>query len=453
MKDKRQYAVAFYGVKFLYENTKLAPSYPLVFVKRLFLQPMRILYSIFIQLFGSLLPILGVFSEKLKAFYQVRKNVFFDLEDKISSNERIIWVHAASLGEYEQGVPVMEALKKEFPEHKLLLTFFSPSGYTQKKNNPIAEYTTYLPLDTSKNARRFINMIKPEMAFFIKYEFWPNYLNELDRKSVKTYLISGVFRRKQPFFKWYGTWMKQSLHAFDHFFVQDQKSVDLVKTLGFQNVSLSGDTRFDRVSKQLELDNNLQVVKEFKDGMPLLVCGSTWPEDENLLLDFINNHASKNVKILVAPHQIQEDKIDQFMAKIGSKVSKFSQYKANELAELDVFILDTIGMLGRAYSYADVAYVGGAAGKTGMHNILEPATFGIPIISGTNINNFPEAGQLRRLAGLFTVETPEETSEILIKLFDDIAFRQNAGMIAGHFVQQQTGAAQTILRYLREQCA
>ncbi|WP_031427155.1 3-deoxy-D-manno-octulosonic acid transferase [Flavimarina sp. Hel_I_48] len=411
---------------------------------------MHTLYSIFIQLFDSLLPLLGVFSEKLKTFYTVRKDVFDTLEGQISQNERIIWVHAASLGEYEQGVPVMEALKKQFPQHKLLLTFFSPSGYTQKKNNPISDFTTYLPLDTSTNAKRFVNIVKPEMAFFIKYEFWPNYLNELDRKSVKTYLISAVFRRKQLFFKWYGTWMKKSLHAFDHFFVQDQKSIDLVKTLGFQNVSLSGDTRFDRVSKQLEMDNSLQVVEAFKNGMPLLVCGSTWPEDELLLLDYINKHAAQKVKILVAPHQIQEGKIDQFMAKIGSKVAKYSQHNPENLADTDVFILDTIGMLGRAYSYADVAYVGGAAGKTGMHNILEPATFGIPILTGTQIDKFPEAEQLRRIAGLFTVESPEETTEILKKLFADISFRQNAGMIAGHYVQQQTGATQIILNYLEK---
>ncbi|HEA29433.1 MAG TPA: 3-deoxy-D-manno-octulosonic acid transferase [Leeuwenhoekiella sp.] len=411
---------------------------------------MRVLYSILIRFFGRMLPVLGFFSQKLKTFYEGRRSVFETLERELSTADKIIWMHAASLGEYEQGVPVMEALKKQFPEHKILLTFFSPSGYIQKKNNTLAAHTVYLPLDTPKNARRFINLIRPEMAFFIKYEFWPNYLHELRKKSVKTYLISGVFRQKQPFFKWYGRWMTESLRAFDHFFVQDQKSLELVNSLGFNNISLSGDTRFDRVSKQLEMDNRLEVVEKFKNGKPLLVCGSTWQEDEALLLDFINTDAPGKVKVLLAPHQINNQKIDQLMAKIGSKTVKFSQRDDADLATSDVFILDTIGMLGCAYSYADVAYVGGAAGKTGMHNILEPATFGLPILTGTNIQKFPEAEQLRRLAGLFTLENPEESTQMLKKLFDNTDFRKKTGMICGHFVQSQTGATRMIMNYLTE---
>ena len=371
------------------------------------------------------------------------------LEHELSVSDRIIWVHAASLGEYEQGVPVMEALKKQFPEHKILLTFFSPSGYIQKKNNTLSTFTTYLPLDTAKNAKRFVYTIKPEMAFFVKYEFWPNYLKELHKKQVKTYLISGVFRQKQPFFKWYGRWMTESLRTFDHFFVQNQESMELIKSLGFDNASLSGDTRFDRVSKQLEMDNSLKVVEFFRNNQPLLVCGSTWPEDEDLLLDFIMNYAPGKVKILIAPHQINAEKIDQFIAKIGLKSAKFSQHDIADLAEKDVFIIDTIGLLGRAYSYADVAYVGGAAGTTGMHNILEPATFGIPILTGSNIDKFPEAQQLRRLAGLYTVSTDKETSQMLKKLFENANFRKKTGMICGHFVQGQTGATAMIINYLK----
>lgn len=410
---------------------------------------MRILYSILIRFFGSLLPIIGFFSQKLKTFHDSRVSVFDTLEDELSINDRIIWLHAASLGEYEQGVPVMEALKTAFPEHKLLLTFFSPSGYNQKKNNTLAAFTMYLPLDTPENAKRFVNKIKPEMAFFIKYEFWPNYLRELRQKSVKTYLISGVFRRKQPFFKWYGQWMTESLRTFDHFFVQDQNSMQLIKSLGFDNVSLSGDTRFDRVSKQLEMDNSLKVIETFKNNMPLLVCGSTWPEDEVLLLDFITNYAPGKIKVVIAPHQINEQKIDQFIAKIGLKTVKFSQYEAVNLMQQDVFILDTIGMLGRAYSYADVAYIGGAAGATGMHNILEPATFGIPILTGKNIDKFPEAQQLHRLAGLYTLATAKETSKMLKKMFEDANFRKKTGMICGHFVQSQTGATAMIINHLK----
>lgn len=412
---------------------------------------MRILYSILIRFFGSLLPVLGILSRKLKTFYKVRVSIFDMLEREFSVDDKIIWVHAASLGEYEQGVPVIEAFKKQFPEHKILLTFFSPSGYTQKKNNILSAYTTYLPLDTPENAKRFINKVNPEMAFFIKYEFWPNYLKELHKKSIKTYLISGVFRQKQPFFKWYGRWMTESLRTFDHFFVQDQKSMELVQSLGFNNVSVSGDTRFDRVSKQLEMDNSLEVVESFKNNQPLLVCGSTWPEDEVLLLDFITNYAPGKVKVLIAPHQINAQKIDQFIAKIGLKSAKFSQKNDVNLTKIDVFILDTIGLLGRAYSYADVAYVGGAAGTTGMHNILEPATFGIPILTGKNIDKFPEAQQLRRLAGLYTVTSIGETSELLKKLFEDSNFQKKTGMICGHFVQGQTGTTAMIMNYLKNE--
>ena len=410
---------------------------------------MHSVYSFLIALFNRLLPVIGTFSPKLKEFKRLRRTVFDELKEKLEPKISYIWFHAASLGEYEQGVPVMEAVKKEFPHHKLLLTFFSPSGYNSKKNNPLAAITVYLPLDTHKNTRDFINLVKPKMAFFIKYEFWPNYLFQLEKAGIETYLISGVFRGSQPFFKFYGKWMVNALHTFDHFFVQDPKSKSLAHELGFDNVTLSGDTRYDRVNKQLSLDNGVPLIAKFKNEKPLLICGSTWPEDEDLLLEFINNHAQQKVKIVIAPHEINTEKIEALRNKITQKTQLFTDAVSETIAEASVLILNTIGFLGRAYSYADVAYVGGAVGDTGLHNILEPATFSLPIITGTKLDKFPEAQQLRNLAGLFTVSTSRQLTELLLKCFDHQDFRKKTGMISGHFIQQNTGGTAVIMRYLK----
>ncbi len=391
---------------------------------------------------------MGIFSPKLKEFSDVRRSVFEEMQQKILSADRIIWFHAASLGEYEQGVPVMQAVKEMYPSHKIVLTFFSPSGYNQKKKNPFADITVYLPLDTAKNAKLFIEIAKPELVFFIKYEFWPNYLFRLKKAKIPTYLISGVFRESQPFFKFYGKWMIYALDTFDHFFVQDENSKNLATTLGFNKVTVSGDTRYDRVNRQLSLNNDVPFIEIFKDGKPLLICGSTWTEDETLLLDFINNAAAPNVKVIIAPHQINSEKTDALRAKITSKTHLFTQADSRQIAEANVLILNTIGILSRAYSYADVAYVGGAVGNTGLHNILEPATFGLPILTGDNLDKFPEAQQLRKLAGLFTISSEKELTDLLLKFFENPDFRRKTGIISGHFIQDNVGATQKIINYL-----
>ncbi|WP_416445112.1 3-deoxy-D-manno-octulosonic acid transferase [Leeuwenhoekiella sp. A16] len=408
------------------------------------------LYSLLIALVNFLLPIIALFSSKMKQFSSGRKGVLAQLKTKIKDTDHVIWFHAASLGEYEQGVPVMEEVRKLYPTHKILLSFFSPSGYTIKKDTPLADVVVYLPLDTERAAKEFIKLVHPEIALFIKYEFWPNYLNALKKSGAKTVLISGVFRSNQPFFKWSGRWMLKSFEAFDHFFVQNETSYELAKSLGYNNVTVSGDTRFDRVSAQLEQNNKVDFIEEFVDSKPCLVCGSTWPEDEDLLLDFLNNYvANSAVKVIIAPHQINEEKITSFVEKLKVKAVKFSKKEGENLALFPVFILDTVGFLGRVYQYADVAYIGGAAGTTGLHNILEPATFGLPIITGTNISKFPEAVRLRQLAGLYTVNSAEEANDLLVKFFENKDFREKAGMISGHFVQNNTGATRIITKYLQ----
>ncbi|PHQ29948.1 3-deoxy-D-manno-octulosonic acid transferase [Leeuwenhoekiella nanhaiensis] len=409
---------------------------------------MRQLYSFFIQVFEWLLPVLGFFSAKLKEFRQVRQGVFSRLKSDLNPGDQVIWVHAASLGEYEQAVPVLEELRKNYPTAKIVLTFFSPSGYTIRKNTPLADVVTYLPLDTPVNARKFVKLVNPKLVLFVKYEFWPNFLEELKTHDVHTLLISGIFRESQPFFKWYGSWMKQSLNTFRHFFLQNKESLKALKKMGFTNASVSGDTRFDRVSRQRTYDNSLQFIEDFKQDQLLLVCGSTWPEDEKLLIDFIN---STSIKVVVAPHKIDAEQIADFIKQLKRKSVNYSDYKQKDLPEAEVLILNHVGLLTKVYAYADIAYVGGAAGTTGLHNILEPATFGIPIITGTHIDKFPEAQDLRRLAGLFTVSDATETETLLNKLVSEEDFRNQTGMIAGHFISSQTGATQEIMNYLNSQ--
>ena len=409
---------------------------------------MQLLYDISVWLVNFLLPLTKYFSPKMKKFVDGRKDTFPILNSKLKREDSVIWFHMASLGEFEQGLPIIEVVKKLFPNHKILVSFFSPSGFEIKKNSPVADAVVYLPLDTKKNVRWFLDTAHPELVIFIKYEFWPNYLNELKSRNITSLLVSGGFRENQVFFKSYGNWMKKSLETFDHFFVQNQISKDLLNSIGFQNVTVSGDTRFDRVANQLKQDNGLDFIEAFKDDKLCVVVGSTWPEDEALLKDFINQ-AANETKFIIAPHNIKSDQIKSFKERLNKKTILYSEKEGKNLVNYQVFIIDTIGLLSKVYSYADIAYVGGAAGNTGLHNILEPATFGIPIITGNNFDKFPEAKQLQELAGLYPVATREELSEILSKLLTEVDFRVKTGEIAGHFIKNNTGATRIIERYLK----
>lgn len=409
---------------------------------------MQFLYNILVNVSERLLPLSGLFSEKMKLFVHGRKAVFAQLENLVSPEDEVIWIHAASLGEYEQAVPIIEEIKKVSPQKKILVTFFSPSGYEVKKGSSLADITTYLPLDTPANAKKFLDLVNPEWALFIKYEFWPNYLAELKKREIKTLLVSGAFRRDQLFFKPYGKWMRPYLETFEYFFVQNESSRELLHQIGFKNVTISGDTRFDRVSRQLEQDNNIEFISRFKDDKLCVVCGSTWPEDEELLVDFINK-SPREVKFIIAPHALKPAKIKELSNQLEVSTVTYSDMEGKNLQDYKVFIIDTIGLLTRMYSYAEIAYVGGAAGKTGLHNILEPATFGIPIIIGKNFSRFPEAIDLQKLGGLFSVETKHELEQILQKLIADPDMREKTGMISGHFINSHTGATGKIIQYIR----
>jgi len=383
----------------------------------------------------------------MKLFVDGRKHVFHILKENISEKDQVIWMHAASLGEYEQGVPILEALKTKFPVHKILVTFFSPSGYEVKKTSELADVITYLPLDTKRNAKRFVELAHPGLSLFIKYEVWPNYLKILNQNNIPTLLISGNFRKDQIFFRSQANFMKNALHKFDHLFVQNRASKELLEVNGFKNVSISGDTRFDRVSNQLELDNHLAFVEEFKNDKLCIVGGSTWPEDENILLEYINK-ATKDVKFIIAPHEIKKSKIENFQSRIHKSSVLFSEKQGKELKDYDILIIDTVGLLTKIYAYADIAFVGGASGNTGLHNILEPAAFGIPVIIGNNYQNFPEAKMLQQKDGLFSVDDASECSIILHKLVSKDAYRYEIGKNAKNFIENNRGATDKITSYI-----
>lgn len=411
-------------------------------------QALQFLYNFLIKTAEKILPVSGIFSDKMKLFIEGRKNLFHELQQKIAPSDRTIWFHAASLGEYEQAVPVIEEVKNLFPELKVVVTFYSPSGYEIKKHSKMADVIAYMPLDTPKNVRRFLDLVHPEMALFIKYEFWPNFLKELQVRAIPTFLVSGVFRKDQMFFKNYGKWMRPYLRTFDHFFVQNDSSKKLLSSIGFKNVTLSGDTRFDRVTRQLSQDNHLDFIETFKNGKFCVVAGSTWPEDEALMTKFINE-APQEIKFIIAPHTIKPERIKKLKQALTVRTVLFSDKENKDLSQFQVFIIDTIGLLGRIYSYADVAYVGGAAGETGLHNILEPATFGVPVIIGKNFEKFPEAFELQDKGGLFPVPDKEKFSEVLSHLINDEDFRIKTSRLSANYIKINTGATQSIINYLK----
>ena len=413
---------------------------------------MLFLYNLIIYLASQVLKLLALFSPKIKLFINGRKDVFSILNNKILSNDKTIWFHAASLGEYEQGLPVIEKIKIQYPNHKIVVTFFSPSGYEVRKNNSVADATVYLPLDTKSNAQKFIKAINPEMVFFIKYEYWPNYLNELKKLHVKTYLISGIFRANQAFFKWYGSFYRNALTTFDYFFVQNDSSKKLLQSIGFTNVKVSGDTRFDRVVSILERDNSLDFIEQFKRDssnveMTMIVIGSSWEKDEKLLVNYINN-SSENIKFIITPHYIKAEQIINLKSQITKSTILFSEKDTVELSNYTVFIIDTIGILTKIYSYADIAYVGGGFGNPGVHNILEPATFGIPIVIGPNYSHFAEATALVHQEGCIAISNQNELNTALNLLINNDDVRHEKGHICETFVQMNKGATDVILKHI-----
>lgn len=401
---------------------------------------MKFLYNIFIKSFYVLLPILGVFFKRLKIFYQDRKHTSAELDSFLQQNQKpVIWIHVASLGEYEQVVPVLQKLKSMYSNYTYLISFFSDSGYRHKKNKSVADFETYIPLDTPKQAKYFVNRLNPKLAIFVKYDIWPNFLLELQHKNIKTFLIAARFRPEQIYFKYYGGFFRKAVTSFAHIFIQDQTSGHLLNSIGFTNWTLSGDTRYDRVALQLEQDNALAFMDNFVQNEQCMVCGSTWPEDERVLIPLINKQ-SVNLKYIVAPHQIDAEAIDEFILQIDKPAIRYSKISGNDLSGYELLVIDNIGLLTKIYAYATIAYIGGAMGQTGLHNILEPATFGIPVIIGPNHKNFPEAAALKEFGGLKVVSNTEELILSVENLLHDENLMNTMSEASQKFIKNQKGA-------------
>ena len=407
------------------------------------------LYNILTHLTQHLLKGIGLFNHKIKLGVDGRAQTFSTLISALSPKDNTIWFHCASLGEYEQGLPVFEEIKKTYRDHKIVLSFFSPSGYEVKKDSSIADVVIYLPLDTKSNAKRFLDIVNPDLSIFVKYEIWPNYLNTLKNRKKRALLISALFRKDQLYFKGHGKWMLNALKAFEHIFVQDDNSLSLLNAFEYHNVTRSGDTRFDRVSNQLNIDNDLTFLNTFKQDATCVVVGSSWPEDEKLLVPFINKSTTKNVKYVIAPHNIKEQQIVNLMNAFEKKAVRYSQMDGADLKTFDVLIIDTIGLLSKIYSYSNIAYVGGAVGNTGLHNTLEPAVFGVPILIGNNYSKFPEANAMIENKGMFSISTQEELDERLNFLLNNEQERRNAGNQNLAYIEKNKGAVIQIMNFIR----
>lgn len=406
---------------------------------------MRYFYTLLMKIIWPVLLGLGVRNPKLKQFTSGRKQTLDILQKKLDPIAPKVWFHAASLGEFEQGLPVMEAWKQKNPSHQIVVSFFSSSGYEIRKNHPIADAVVYLPWDVPNKVESFLNVIQPTHAFLIKYEFWPNLLHALKQRNIPTYLISGIFRPNQIFFQSYGFWMRKYLKIFKHFFVQNEISKELLNNIGLTCVTKSGDTRFDRVAKIFHQKESIDFVESFKNQESLIVVGSSWEADEKLWTTYLQE---PNIpwKILIAPHNMNRESIEKLKANIPHPTVLFSQKESANLAEAKVLILDTIGLLSKIYRYAQVAYVGGGFGHPGVHNVLEPAVFGIPIVVGPNYQHFTEAVALLQAGGMYSISQVEELQNRL-KEWEQNEKRELVGKQSFNFVHQQIGATKKIMEY------
>jgi len=364
------------------------------------------------------------------------------LKEKVDPDAKYIWFHAASLGEFEQGRPLMERIRRDYPEYKILLTFFSPSGYEVRKDYQGADIICYLPLDTIRNARRFLRRVRPVMAFFIKYEFWYNYLHILKHRNIPVYSVSSIFRPDQVFFKWYGYQYAHVLKCFTRFMVQNEQSKLLLAKLGITDVDVVGDTRFDRVLQIKEAAKQLPIVEAFKQDYKVFVAGSSWPPDEDIFIRFFNEH--KDWKLIIAPHVIGEDHLQHILSKLNRKTVRYTQTTAEEAASADCLIIDCFGLLSSIYHYGEVAYVGGGFG-VGIHNVLEAAVWDVPVIFGPNNHRFQEARGLIAAGGGFEINNDEDFVNVMTRLMNDQTALTEAGTKAGTFVMSLSGATDKVL--------
>lgn len=414
------------------------------------------IYNIVIYFVLWGIAIASLFNEKVRKMWHGEREAFKILKQKVDPNAKYIWFHAASLGEFEQGRPLMERIRKDYPQYKILLTFYSPSGYEVRKNYEGADIICYMPVDTRLNAIRFLRLVRPVMAFFIKYEFWSNFLHILKHRNIPTYSVSSIFREDQVFFKWYGRNYAGVLKCFTRFFVQNEESKRLLEGIGITAVDVVGDTRFDRVLQIKEAAKQLPICEAFRTGVAssqsadvphhdfkVFVAGSSWPPDENIFIPFFNEH--KDWRLLIAPHVIAEEHLKLILSLIkGKKVVRYTQTTPEEAAEADVLIIDCFGLLSSMYNYGDVAYIGGGFG-VGIHNTLEAAVWNMPVIFGPNNKKFQETQGLLKSGGGFEINTYEDFSGLMSSLMNDETFLKQAGDKAGAFVAHLAGATDKVL--------
>lgn len=414
------------------------------------------IYNIVIYFVLWGIAIASLFNEKVRKMWRGEREAFKILKQKVDPNAKYIWFHAASLGEFEQGRPLMERIRKDYPQYKILLTFYSPSGYEVRKNYEGADIICYMPVDTRLNAIRFLRLVRPVMAFFIKYEFWSNFLHILKHRNIPTYSVSSIFREDQVFFKWYGRSYAGVLKCFTRFFVQNEESKRLLEGIDITAVDVVGDTRFDRVLQIKEAAKQLPICEAFRTGVAssqsadvphhdfkVFVAGSSWPPDENIFIPFFNEH--KDWRLLIAPHVIAEEHLKLILSLIkGKKVVRYTQTTPEEAAEADVLIIDCFGLLSSMYNYGDVAYIGGGFG-VGIHNTLEAAVWNMPVIFGPNNKKFQEAQGLLKSDGGFEINTYEDFSGLMSSLMNDETFLKQAGDKAGAFVAHLAGATDKVL--------
>jgi 3-deoxy-D-manno-octulosonic-acid transferase len=405
-------------------------------------------YNIIVGFAAITVRLFGGLHKKTQKGLKGRKESLQILAQELKQTDKVIWMHCSSLGEYEQGLPLFESLKKQYKDSKFVMTFFSPSGYEIRKENPISDVVVYLPLDQKSMVKKFLDLTHPELVVFVKYDLWPNYLLEIKRRNIPSILISALFRPSQAYFKFYGGWLKKVLFSFDHIFTQDMGSKELLNSIGYDTVTVSGDTRFDRVGNQLNTDNTLDFIAEFKNNQTCIVAGSTWAEDELLLVDYINN-CKEDVKFIIAPHNMDMNQINSMVKRIQKPTVLYSDYKNNTLIDKSVFVVDTIGLLTKIYNYADIAYVGGGMGTTGLHNTLEPATFGVPIVIGKNYKKFPEAKAMLSKGGLFSIRTFESLESTINMLVNDPKKRVECGQKNKDFIEDNKGASELIMTELK----
>lgn len=410
---------------------------------------MQALYTFFIQMYGFAVSIAAHFNPKAKLWISGRKNWKNKMKQAISPDDKVIWVHCSSLGEFEQGRPVMEKIKKEFPYHKLAVSFFSPSGYEVRKDYQGADYIFYLPLDTPKNAKQLIKILHPEVLILVKYEYWYNLLKRLQKKDIPVIVISAVIKEDNLFFRPFGSWFRKIIAGIEHFFVQDNDSKNLLESIGIEKVTVSGDTRFDRVKEIREANARVEFIEKFKGNSKLIVAGSTWPDDEEILVKFINEKMPDDWKLIFAPHNIKEKEILSLSEKVIKKTAIYTKSDQNQIENSQILILDTIGMLTKIYAYSDVSYVGGGFTKTGVHNTLEPTVFGVPIIFGPNYENYFEAIDLLENQGAVRFIDQYDFDQKMTNLIENEDERKLRGNAAENYIQGKPNSTELIIDYLK----